>query len=106
MRLVLDIENFENNKYAVSYGTNKQALFTIVDEEYPGDNMLGRVNKITVLCRTIDEAGGADESALLSGLVIGIGNGICGAWSNIGPELNGKVLNKDNMKYCTVVLQE
>jgi hypothetical protein len=104
MKLVLKQDMFVNGKYSVSYGTNREALFTIVDEEFPGDGHLGRINRITVLVREFDGQGNA-AGASLQGSIIGMGNGIVGVKTDV-PELRGQVLSKDNMEACTVILYE
>jgi hypothetical protein len=43
VQLVLQQDKFVNNKFTFSYG-NREALFTIVDEEFAGHNRLGRIN--------------------------------------------------------------
>jgi hypothetical protein len=95
---------FVNDRYTISYGTGREALFTIVDEEFPGDNHIGRVNKITILVREYDPQGNV-SSAALQGAVIGMGNRIVGVRTET-PELRGKVLSQDNMESCTVILYE
>ena len=94
---------FTNNKYTVVYGS-REALFTLIDEEFAGNNRLGRINRITVLVRKRDRTG-KELWTRFATTVIGIGNGIAGVMSE-QPELRGKLLNKDNMEQCTVVLYE
>jgi hypothetical protein len=95
---------FDNGKYSVTYGTNKEALFTIVDEEYKGSNHLGRINKLTILVREYNADGSVGKATLQSS-VIGMGNAIVGVKTAL-PELRGKILNHDNMAQCTVILYE
>jgi hypothetical protein len=87
----------------VTYG-NREALFTIIDEEFYGNNTLGRINRITVLVREFDNTGKAG-GAVLCTMVIGLGDGIVGVWSE-NPKLRGKLLNKDNIEECVVELYE
>jgi len=103
MDVQLKPEMFVNNKYMVSYG-NKEALFTIVDEEFAGNNNLGRINRITILVRILDKTG-KEVGARLCTTVIGLGDGCVGIYSE-APELRGKVMNKDNMEKCVVILYE
>jgi len=102
MEITLKPGLFTNNKYAVSYG-NRDALFTIVDEEFAGNNTLGRINRITVLVRIQDKTG--KEDVRLCTTVIGLGDGVVGIYSE-DPALKGKVMTKDNMESCVVVLYE
>ena len=51
MELILQQELFKNDKYSLTFGDDKEAIFTIVDEEFPGNNQFGRINCITILIR-------------------------------------------------------
>ena len=104
MELVLNEKNFVNGKYSVKFAGNREALFTIVDEEFPGNNTMGRVNKIVILVRELDEAGNALAGALQTS-IIGLGNQVVGVMSAL-PELRGKTLSRDNMARCTIILYE
>jgi len=99
MELVLRNADFVNDKLLVRYGSNKEALFTIVNETFPGNNNLGRVNRITCLVR--DNAGDAS----LCTTIVGMGDGIVGVRSSL-PELRGKPMTQDNMENCVVELYE
>jgi hypothetical protein len=103
MELVLRPEMFVNNRYTVSYGS-REALFTIVDEEFSGNNRLGRINRITVLVREFDTSG-KGTGAVLCSAVIGIGDGIVGVQSE-DSTLRGKLLTHENMEQCVVTLYE
>lgn len=103
MKLALKPEMFVNNKFYVSYG-NREALFTIVDEEFAGNNRLGRINMITILVRKLDNFGN-ELGAQLCTSVIALGDGVVNIRSD-NPELRGKLLNKDNMEQCLVELCE
>ena len=103
MQLILTETMFTNNKLLVAYG-NREALFTIIDEEFFGNNHLGRINRITVLVRQYDE-GGATVNETLCTTVIGLGDGIAGVHSEM-PELRGKLLTRENMEQCVVELYE
>jgi len=94
---------FSNNKLTVPYG-NKEALFTIVDEEFLGINRLGRINRINILVRKLNNFGQALNATMCT-TIIGMGDGIIGIRSD-KPELRGKVLNKDNMEDCVIQLYE
>jgi hypothetical protein len=94
---------FVNNKCTVTYG-NREALFTIIDEEFFGNNRLGRINRITVLVRKF-AATGKETAARLCTTVIGVGDGTVGVRSN-DPDLRGKLLTKDNMEQCEIILSE
>lgn len=104
MEVRLNESLFTNNRYSVRYGEGKEALFTIVDEEFPGLNTLGRVNRITILVRTVASDGTASDASLRTS-VIGIGDGVVGVQSSV-PSLRGKVLSRDNMSDTTVILYE
>jgi hypothetical protein len=104
MELVLYKDEFVNNKLLVSYGGNMEALFTIVDEEFAGNNRLGRINVVTCLVRKVN-ADGLDGDASLCTSVIGLGDGIVGVRSD-DSSLRGKLLTQDNMENCVVELYE
>jgi hypothetical protein len=103
MEIILHESLFTNNKYSIAYG-NREALFTIVDEEFSGNNHLGRINRITVLVREFNTQV-KETGAALCTTVIGIGDGIVGVRSDI-PELRGKLLTHENMADCIVELYE
>jgi hypothetical protein len=103
MELVLNPDMFVNNRYTVAYG-NREALFTIIDEEFFGNNRLGRINRITVLVREFDTAG-KESGAALCTTVIGIADGIAGVRSD-NSALKGKLLTHENMEQCVVELYE
>ena len=104
MEIRLTQDMFVNNKYRVTYG-NREAMFTVIDENFLGNNNIGRIFTITVLVRQFAVTGKEVDGHLSPGLVIGLGNGIVGAMSD-NPDLRGKVMNKDNMEYCVVILYE
>jgi hypothetical protein len=103
MELILSADMFVNNRYSIHYG-NREALFTIVDEEFFGLNNLARINRITVLVREFADSG-AEKDAVLCTAVIGLGDGIVGVKSDV-PELRGKLLTHENMSECVVILYE
>lgn len=106
MKVRLNIKEFVNDRLLVTYGENnsKQALFTIVDEEFQGSESIGRVNKITILTRTVDGDGRVSDAQLQSG-IIGMGNGVVGVLSD-DVSLLGRQLTKDNMDRVIVWLYE
>jgi hypothetical protein len=103
MEIILTKDMFVNDRYSIRYG-NREALFTIIDEEFAGLNNLARVNRIIVLVREFDDSG-AEKGAVLCTTVIGCGDGIVGVKSDI-PELRGKLLTQENMSKCVVILYE
>jgi hypothetical protein len=103
MEIILSKDMFVNDKYSVQYG-NREAMFTIIDEEFSGLNNLARVNRITVLVREFDN-NGVEKGAVLCTTVIGLGDGIVGVKSDV-PALRGKLLTQDNMEQCVVELHE
>jgi hypothetical protein len=103
MELVLTEDMFINNSYTVRYG-DRAAEFTIIDEEFAGNNQLGRINRINCLVRTFDEAGSIIDE-VLGTTVIGVGNNIVGVRSDY-PELRGKLMTHENMDKCVVILYE
>jgi len=103
VQLVLKKEMFENNRYTFSYG-NREALFKIIDEEFAGHNRLGRLNRMNITVRKFTQTG-KEVSTELCSTIIAIGD------SNVlircdDPAMRSKLLNKDNMEQCTVVLYE
>jgi hypothetical protein len=103
MEIILSKDMFVNDRYSVSYGS-REALFTIIDEEFAGLNNLARINRITILVREFDSSG-AEKGAVLCAAVIGLGDGVVGVKSDV-PELRGKTLTQDNMSKCVVILYE
>jgi hypothetical protein len=103
MEIILSEDMFVNNKYSIRYG-NREALFTIIDEEYAGLNNLARVNRVTVLVREFND-NNVEQGAILCTTVIGFGDGIVGVKSGM-PELRGKLLTHENMAKCVVILYE
>lgn len=103
MEVILTEDMFINNKCMISYGS-REALFTIIDEEFFGNNRLGRINRITIM---INEQGstGKEASACLCTTVIGLGDGLAGVRSDV-PELRGKLLTRENMSQCVIELYE
>ena len=103
MEVRLNQDMFVNNKYLLSYG-NREAMFTIVDETYAGNNNIGRVNRITILVRKF-APDRTEEGARLCTTIIGLGDGTVGVASD-NAELRGKPMTKDNMEECVVYLYE
>jgi hypothetical protein len=103
MEIVLRPEMFVNNRYTITYG-NREALFTIIDEEFSGNNHLGRINRITVLVREFNLTG-KEVGAVLCTTVIGVADGIAGVRSD-NSALKGKLLTHENMEQCVVELYE
>ena len=103
MEIVLTEDMFTNNKLTVSYGS-REAVFSIIDEEFSGNNMLARINRITILVRQYDEAGAKINETFCT-TVIGLGDGITCVRSDT-PELRGKLLTHENMSQCVVELYE
>lgn len=99
VQIILKQSDFVNNKFTFPY-SNREALFTIIDEEFAGHNQLGRINRITILVRKKDE-----NAARFCTTVIGLGDGTVGIKSD-DVDLHGKLLNKDTMERCTIVLYE
>jgi hypothetical protein len=97
MTITLKPEMFKNNKFSCFYG-DKEALFTIVDEEFEGNNKLGKINRIVILVRDVS---GSDVKMCTT--IIGMGDGVVGIRSG-NPAVRGKVLNKDNMEDCVIEL--
>ena len=102
-QLILEQAKFVNNKFTFSYGS-REALFTIIDEEFLGHNQLGKINRITILVRELTVAG-QDAGAQFCTTVIGFGDGVVGIRSD-DDNLRGKLLNKDNMDQCVIMLYE
>jgi hypothetical protein len=104
MEIELDESLFTNDTYSLRYGGDKEALFIIVDEEFPGNGRLGRVDCVMILTRTYDAQGAVSAAAMRFG-VIGIGDGVVGVKSSEA-SLIGKHLKRSNMAQCTVALYE
>jgi hypothetical protein len=103
MELILTEDMFTNGRYSIRYG-NREAVFTIVDEEFSGNNRLGRINRINCLVRVFDDAGSV-TGTVLGTMVIGIGDGTSGVRSG-DPALRGKLMTHENMNKCVVILYE
>jgi hypothetical protein len=104
MEIVLHEDMFINNKLAVSFGDRKEALFTVIDEEFAGLNNLARINRVTILVRQFDAQGNAAGASLATG-VIGLGDGVVGIRTD-RLELRGELLTHENMDKCIVELYE
>jgi hypothetical protein len=91
---------FENNTLVVAYGDDKEATFTIVDEEFAGLNNLGRVNCVVIVVKDLTTL----ERRMCSA-VIGLGDGIVGIKTDEA-SLRGKLLTRDNMSLCMAELYE
>lgn len=103
MELILSEELFTDDEYTVNYG-NRTATFTIIDEELAGNHRIGRLNRINCTVREFNEAG--VETGVRIGMpVIGLGDMIVGVRSD-EPSLRGKLLNRDNMAQCVIILYE
>jgi hypothetical protein len=100
MEVALDSSLFENNTLTVRYGENKEATFTIVDEEFAGLNTLARISQIVITVKDL-----STRESHLCAAVIGLGDGIVGVRTDEAA-LRGKLLNKDNMGSCLVELYE
>ena len=99
MKLTLTDDMFTNNVYTVYYG-DREAVFTIVDEEFKGNNRLGRINRVLIAIHDLKTREGWSGPA-----IIGMGDGRAGIYP-IDPLLKGQVFNKDNMNRCVVDLVE
>jgi hypothetical protein len=103
MELLLTESLFKDGEYTVSYG-NRTATFTIIDEEFPGNNRLGRINRINCVVREYDGQG--RETGVKIGMpVIGMGDMVVGVRSG-DAALRGKLLSRDTMDRCVVILYE
>jgi hypothetical protein len=103
MRLVLREDMFINNRLVVRY-SDKEAVFTIIDEEFAGLNRLGRINRITCLVYRLGQDGRLEEPSLCT-TVIGMGDSIVGVRTD-EPQLRGELLTHENMDRCVVELYE
>jgi len=102
MELVLKKELFENDEYTVQYGS-REIKFIIIDEEFLGNNRLGRINRIVILANI---PGSGDTEMMLCTGIIGLGTaGVVGIHSEY-PELRGKPLTHENMDRCVIELYE
>ena len=99
MQLILNPNNFVDNEYRCFYG-DREALFTLVDEEFAGGNNLGRVNVITILVKDNNE-----NIAHLGTSVIGMGDKFVETRTE-NPALRGKLLNSENISECVITLIE
>jgi hypothetical protein len=104
MDIILHESDFVNDKFLVTYGNGREALFTIVDEEFSGKNNLGRVNRIVCLVRETGEDGEPGEASLCT-TIVGLGDNFVGVRSEY-PELRGKPMTHENMENCVVTLYE
>jgi hypothetical protein len=104
MELQLSEDLFVHNEYSLRYGEDREALFTIVDEAFPGNGRIGTIDVITILTRAYDAQGNVSSATLRFG-VVGIGDGVVGVKSSHA-DLRGKHLKKSNMTQCVVELYE
>jgi hypothetical protein len=104
MKVQLNINHFENNKFTVAFDEDKEALFTIVDTSFEGNGDIGNISVITVLVREIT-LDGSPSGASLRIPIIGMGDGVVGVTTR-NPALRGLRLNVNNMAECLVLLGE
>ena len=104
MEITLSPEMFTDGVCRVPFGQNKEAVFVIVDEEFPGRNALGRINRVNCLIQSYDSSDRV-EDVYLGTTVIGLGDQTVGVRSD-HEELRGKAMTKDNMDRCVVILYE
>jgi len=104
MKLILDHGLFKNNRFNVSYGDSKEAIFIIVDEDFKGKNTLGKINKLVILVRQLSPTGQVLDAKTCA-TIIGMGDGIAGIRTD-NPVLRGQVITKDNMEECEIELYE
>jgi hypothetical protein len=104
MTIQLQKEMFKNGKYTVQFGMNKEAVFTIVDECFPGLGESVSVNRVNCLVREFDQSGTETKASLCS-TVIGIGDGVVGVITE-DAALRGKLMTQDTMSQCSVLLYE
>lgn len=102
--ITLKLEDFKNNRFELSYGTNKEALFIIQDELLANGSAGVKVNHITAVTREITQTGESINIIRHPAIIIGLGNGTVGAFSN-NTALMGKRLSKDNMEQVAVTLE-
>lgn len=105
-KLRLTTDDFVDDVYTKIYGTakNREVMLSIVDESYQGNDIIGAINKINILTRTINTDGSYSNAQLCSSIV-GIGNGTVGVIPD-NSEDKGDILSKDNIANCTIVLYE
>jgi hypothetical protein len=103
MEIQLREELFKDGEYTVRYG-NREATFTVIDEELPGNHRLGRINRINCTVREYNEHG-AQTGSHIGMPVIGMGDMIVGVRSD-NPALRGGLLSRDTMDQCVVILYE
>ena len=92
--------DFVNDSYRLDYDDNISVEFLIIDENFHGSAELGVVNKLIIILRNSLTGEVTREPA-----VIGFGNTRIGVQSD-NPELRGKVLDKDNMSECRILIYE
>ena len=103
MEIKLNETLFKDGEYTIRYG-NRSATFTIIDEELPGNNRLGRINRINCTVREYNEHG-VEIGARIGMPVIGMGDMVVGVRSD-NPAIRGELLSRDTMDQCIVILYE
>ena len=96
--ITLTRDVFENDVFIYTVGANKYLRFYILDEDY--DTAAGSVGVHRVLCELIEQT---DDGFIGYALpnIVGMSNDVFGITSE-SIELQGAVLNSDNMSSCTM----
>jgi hypothetical protein len=96
---------FVNNKLTVNYGIRKRAIFTIINENFPGLNRLGTINLVTVLIQTFNTDGTIATQNVYTP-IISVGNPDVQIVPSTDSTLQGQRLSQDNMQGVLVTLVE
>lgn len=104
MQITPTPDMFTGNKLVIYYGNNKRATLTILNEQFPGMNMVGIINKITVFVEQLNTQGTVLSSKIYSP-IIGIGNTDVQVTTTDSTQ-RGKQLTQDNMTTTVVNLVE
>lgn len=105
MNITLDPAQFVNNKLTVNYGIRKKAIFTIIDEDFPGLTTIGTINVVTALIQQLATDGSIKTQNIYTP-IISIGNLEIQVVPISDRTIMGQRLSKDNMQACTVTLVE
>ncbi len=106
IELRLRVDQFENGHFEYRYG-DKIAVFEIINEDFSARSEIGIINKILITVYNQDDSGTVlkAKNVQLQSSVIGLGNNVVGVRSD-NAALRGKILSKDNIDQCVILLYE
>lgn len=100
MTLDLSEVDFSYDFFASTMPSGNQLVLNKIDEDFISSGMETKVNGINIVVELLDT-----EESILCSSVIGTSNDYIAVKSSY-KELQGKTLDTDNMKFCTIEMFE